>query len=292
MAIARWKVITGATVLTAALALGALPALAEDPPPDSSTEAPTTEASTTTTPTTAAPTTAPTTAPVVTTPPPPPPPPPTVPPPPQGIFVLSSGARGPKVAALQWRLLTLGFWLSGVDSKYGGTTVQAVMAFQKHYGLRRSGNVDQATANLLNQPLSRVASPGRAGGNMFEVDKGTQVGYLIRNGRVEWAVNVSTGSGKNYREFSAKLHKWLSGKAVTPEGSFRIYREKPNGWWEGELGRMYRPKYIYGGVAVHGSGNVPSYPASHGCIRVSTSFMDVVWGFNLMPRGSVVWVHG
>jgi lipoprotein-anchoring transpeptidase ErfK/SrfK len=204
---------------------------------------------------------------------------------------MSAGARGPRVAALQWRLLTLGFWLSGVDSKYGGTTTQAVMAFQKHHGLRRTGNVDQATANLLNSAVARVTSPRGARGTMFEVDKTRQVGYLIRNGRVEWAVNISTGSGKAYREYSAKLRKMVSGKANTPEGTFRVYREKPSGWWEGELGRMYRPKYIYGGVAVHGSGSVPASPVSHGCIRVSTAFMDVIWGYNLMPRGSVVWVH-
>ena len=31
---------------------------------------------------------------------------------------------------------------------------------------------------------------------------------------------------------------------------------------------MYNPLYIVGGIAIHGSLDVPAYPASHGCIRV------------------------
>ena len=35
-----------------------------------------------------------------------------------------------------------------------------------------------------------------------------------------------------------------SGDAVTPEGLFRTTRERPEGWWEGDLGKIYRPKYF------------------------------------------------
>jgi lipoprotein-anchoring transpeptidase ErfK/SrfK len=33
---------------------------------------------------------------------------------------------------------------------------------------------------------------------------------------------------------------------------------------------MYSPWYFYGGYAIHGSSSVPPYPASHGCVRVTT----------------------
>ena len=46
-----------------------------------------------------------------------------------------------------------------------------------------------------------------------------------------------------------------------------------------------------GGVAIHGSTSIPAYPASHGCIRVSTAFMDTVWAYNLIPFRSTVWVY-
>ncbi len=48
---------------------------------------------------------------------------------------------------------------------------------------------------------------------------------------------------------------------------FKFYRRYP-GWREGELGRMWNPVYFNYGVAVHGAGNVPDYPASHGCVRI------------------------
>jgi lipoprotein-anchoring transpeptidase ErfK/SrfK len=42
---------------------------------------------------------------------------------------------------------------------------------------------------------------------------------------------------------------------------------------------------------VHGSNNIPNYPASHGCVRVTTQAMDFIWANNLMPKGMAVWVH-
>ena len=61
------------------------------------------------------------------------------------------------------------------------------------------------------------------------------------------------------------------------DGLHDVYRERPEGWWEGDLGQIYRPKYFVGGVAVHGSNSVPNYPASHGCVRVSVPAMDFIW---------------
>jgi hypothetical protein len=31
---------------------------------------------------------------------------------------------------------------------------------------------------------------------------------------------------------------------------------------------LYYPNYIAGGIAIHGSGSVPAFPDSHGCIRI------------------------
>ncbi|MBK5331921.1 MAG: L,D-transpeptidase, partial [Ilumatobacteraceae bacterium] len=78
---------------------------------------------------------------------------------------------------------------------------------------------------------------------------------------------------------------------VTPEGLFHTTRERPEGWWDGDLGQIYRPKYFVGGIAVHGMTSVPNHPASHGCVRLSTAAMDFIWDQNLMPLHIVVWVH-
>ena len=79
-------------------------------------------------------------------------------------------------------------------------------------------------------------------------------------------------------------HSWLK--------SFAFFRQV-NGWETSHLGRMYRPKYFQpDGFAVHGDTFVPSYPASHGCVRVSLAAIDFIWGQNLAPLGSPVWVYG
>ena len=55
---------------------------------------------------------------------------------------------------IQLRLLQLGFWNTGPDGKYGLTTKQAVMAFQKAEGLSRDGIAGPETQ-------SRLATAGR-----------------------------------------------------------------------------------------------------------------------------------
>ncbi len=202
------------------------------------------------------------------------------------------GSSGDAVKVLQARLLDVGFWVDKVDGHYGTATSQAVMAFQKYYGVSdRSGRVDQATAAAMNAVRVRP-KPQTTVGDLIEVNKKLQVLFVVRKGRAVWTFNTSTGSGHPYTAISHKdLITKLSGDAQTPDGLYKVNRERPVGWWEGELGRLYRPKYFRGGIAVHGSNSIPNHPASHGCVRVSTVAMDFIWAANLMPLGSAVWVH-
>jgi lipoprotein-anchoring transpeptidase ErfK/SrfK len=57
------------------------------------------------------------------------------------------------------------------------------------------------------------------------------------------------------------------------------------------LGDLWRPRYFNGGIAVHGSGSIPGYPASHGCARVSNGAMNMIWANGLMPMGGLVTVY-
>ena len=96
--------------------------------------------------------------------------------------------------------------------------------------------------------------------------------------------NTSTGNGESYIEEDQNSPGTLvEGVSLTPDGFHRVERERPEGWWEGDLGQIYRPKYFVGGVAVHGSNSVPNYPASHGCVRVTIQAMDFIWEKGLMP---------
>jgi peptidoglycan hydrolase-like protein with peptidoglycan-binding domain len=200
----------------------------------------------------------------------------------------SSGAETERI---QLRLLELGFWLGGVDGQYGLTTKQAVMAFQKYVGLNPTGSVDRDTAAFLTAITERARARADSG-TIVEVDKGRQLLFIVHNGATLWVLNTSTGSEIPYEEVNKKdPSKIERGDSVTDNGLFRVNRERPEGWWEGDLGQIYRPKYFNGGIAVHGSNSVPNYPASHGCVRVSVPAMDFIWEQDLMPRGIPVWVH-
>ena len=269
------------------------------------TEPPTTAAPTTTVaPTTAAPTTeaptttvAPTTLPPETTTTLPPETVPALPPgfvvaPPITQVVPAVGkSDGDGTRALQQRLLELGFWLNGVDGDFGTTTRQAVMAFQKYNLLPVTGTVDQATADAINVMPYRARAMTTEG-DIVEINKTAQLLFIVRAGHTDWVLNTSTGNGQPYTEEDQNSPgEMVTGVSLTPEGSFKVNRERAEGWWEGDLGKIYRPKYFRGGIAVHGSGSVPEYPASHGCVRVSVPAMDFIWAADYMPMGTRVWVY-
>ena len=209
----------------------------------------------------------------------------------QPVDAIVAGSSGMSVGRVQQRLIDLGFWVQGVDGGYGRITSQAVMAFQKWAGLpSKSGNVDQATANALNNTLCRPTA-GRSG-DVFEINRTKQIAMVVRSGKVLWVFNVSTGNGKSYDEEDQKnAGQRVIGVATTPLGDYKTYREHDVAKYEGDLGSLYRPKFVVGGVAVHGAQNVPNYPASHGCIRVINPVMDLIWGQNLLPLRSSVWIH-
>lgn len=200
------------------------------------------------------------------------------------------GSSRAAVATLQSRLLALGFWNAGADGGYGLSTTQAVMAFQKWKGLPATTVVDTATAIALNSERCRPAA-GRTG-DYFEVDKSLQIAFVVRGGKVQHVFNVSTGNGESYDEEDQKsAGRRVIGVAITPTGTFRTYREHDTARYEGDLGTLYRPKFVIGGVAVHGAPRVPNYPASHGCIRVANPVMDLIWRQDLLPLRSTVWIH-
>ena len=194
------------------------------------------------------------------------------------------------VRRLQGRLLELGFWNLGPDGEYGLSTKQAVMAFQKWAGLPPTTVTDVATAEALNLVQCGPVA-GRPTGDYFEVDKTRQLAFVVRGGRVLFTFNVSTGNGLDYDEEDRVSGGRVTGVAITPTGEFRVYKERDEAEYKGTLGTLYRPKFVVGGIAVHGSPRIPAYPASHGCIRVANPVMDFIWFANLLPRRAKVWIH-
>jgi len=78
----------------------------------------------------------------------------------------------------------------------------------------------------------------------------------------------------------------------TPVGVFTILQKDKNHhsstYNDAPMPNMNR--LTWSGIALH-AGQLPGYPASHGCVRVSVPAMDWIWDSNLMPMGIPVWVH-
>lgn len=184
--------------------------------------------------------------------------------------------------SLQARLTALGYWLGTPDDGYGLLTEQAVSAFQKVEGLTADGVAGPGTRAALDD-ARRPTTP--AAGDLVEVDKDRQVLFVVRNGTVKWALNVSTGTERPYQ---------VDGRtelADTPPGHWTV-TWAVDGVDVGALGALYRPRYFHpDGIAVHGYSSVPNRPASHGCVRVTEAAMDWLWSGDLLPIGSAVWVH-
>ena len=234
-------------------------------------------------------------------------PPPTLPapiitvPPPQAVVIavapldvplVAVGKKdGAETARVQQRLLDLGFWLQSSQGEYGVTTAQAVMAFQKYVGLEASAAVDEATAQALTSATTKAHGETNTG-TLIEIDKDLQLLFIVQDAVTVWTINVSTGSGIAFKERDKnEWGKWIWGDAQTPDGIFKINREVEKGWRTGDLGDIYRPKYFNKGIGLHGAYQVPNYPASHGCVRMSTPAMDFIWAENLAPMGMKIWVH-
>ena len=194
------------------------------------------------------------------------------------------GASGKQVTALQQRLVDLGYFLPEVDGQFGPATQQAVWALQKAAGLGRDGVVGPKTRKALKRGVRPDATSST--GKVVEIDLARQLLMTVEDGRVTRVLNASSGNGETYEA------KGRTYRASTPRGSFAVYMER-NYLHEStlELGSMYRPKYFHGSFAVHGSGSIPPWPASHGCVRVSNSAMNWLWDTWGMSKGTPVVVY-
>jgi peptidoglycan hydrolase-like protein with peptidoglycan-binding domain len=193
------------------------------------------------------------------------------------------GSRGPVIQDLEQKLASLGYMVGKVDGVFDSATRHGLIAFQKVEGLPRTGRGDPSAIQKLataTPPGPRYSTPA----NHLEVDIARQVVFVVRGGAVTAILPTSTGSNKNFTS-----EGWTR-RAVTPNGQFKVSR-KINGMRISPLGELYKPSYFNGGIAFHGNGSVPTYAASHGCVRLPMPFAD--WFFaNASPPGMVVYVYG
>jgi peptidoglycan hydrolase-like protein with peptidoglycan-binding domain len=173
---------------------------------------------------------------------------------------LKKGSEGPLVMLLESRLAAMNYPCGSVDGKYDYRTKDAVLAFEKYERMKRNGIVtgdvwERLLTASVPQPV--FDKPGRR----IEVDLTRQVLMMIVDNQVIMTIHVSTG------------------KYGTPTGEWRI-RTRIKGWRPTSLGPVWSPSYFMARNAIHGYPSVPTYPASHGCVRtpiwVQNSLIDQI----------------
>jgi len=181
---------------------------------------------------------------------------------------LKDGNRGPSVAALNDLLNNLGF-VSSRGSKYSSATGRAVLAYRKVNNMARK---EKATGSIFKKLAKgkggfKLEYPGA--GKHVEADLSRQVMVLAKKGEVDEIYTISSGAPAT----------------PTIKGKFRFYR-KDAGY--NSLG-MYYSVYFIRGYATHGYHSVPTYPASHGCLR--NPIPDSVHIYNWIDIGDPIYVY-
>jgi lipoprotein-anchoring transpeptidase ErfK/SrfK len=179
------------------------------------------------------------------------------------------------------RLCRLGYWTGPIDGIFDNGSKQALIAFQKIEGRKRTGTLTPAELEAIRQ--AKPPEPLDTTYPHIEIDLKRQVLMFVNEkGYAVSILPVCTGSEKRYLDCG----QWV--RAHTPRGKFIVTR-KIKGWRLSRLGLLYYPNYIHNGIAIHGSLSINTYPASHGCIRIpmfaSKSLSEMT------PVGTIVVVY-
>lgn len=182
---------------------------------------------------------------------------------------MGEGARGPGVWFLQRRLSHLRYAvpMSGI---YEAGTANAVIAYRKVLGLARTSTTGAGLISDLQRSMGTFKVRFPRDGKHVEANLAKQVLAEIEpHGRVY------------------KIYTTSSGKPSTPTvlGRYQVYLKTPGVNSEG----MVDSNYFIRGYAIHGYPEVPTWAASHGCLRVPIEDAPAIFGW--VQVGTIVDVY-
>ena len=160
---------------------------------------------------------------------------------------VGSGSGRKRIHLVQLGLRRLAY-VTSTSGRFDGATGRAVLAFRKTNRMSRTSSVSGKVFEMLLSGHGGFRLKYPNAGKHVEADLSRQVLVLARGGKAERIYHTSTG------------------KASTPTvtGSFKFYRKSPGTNAKG----MVFSSYFIRGYAIHGFKEVPTYSASHGCLRV------------------------
>lgn len=201
------------------------------------------------------------------------------------FWSLSDGFAGSDVEAVQHGLTEAKFYRGPVDGVWNRDLESAVVAFHKFHGVTRTAVWEPGDWERMDTPITGLGVPARpAEPKRLEADLTRQLLFFFDGGELKGIFPISSGGGYTYWSVRNQVHV----RAGTPRGDFPLlwfasgWRvDSTTGWW------LYNYWAFTPHYGLHGYLSVPAYPASHGCVRVTT--WDADW---LAPRLAVgVMIH-
>ncbi len=160
-----------------------------------------------------------------------------------------------------------GYHMGAVTDQVDESTGLAIMALRKVNGLPLSEEYEPSLFKMLLKGEGGFDPVHRGQDRHVEVDLSRQVMALVEDGRATDVFHVSTGA------------------FGTPTGEFSFYSRGPGYNAKG----MYYSVYYSGNYATHGYASVPTYPASHGCVRNPMPY--AVFIYDWISLGDTIYVY-
>jgi lipoprotein-anchoring transpeptidase ErfK/SrfK len=192
----------------------------------------------------------------------------------QAVFAARAAARsvtpgrGMAVVLLKQGLRALGY-PAGNGPALTSKLDRSVLAFRKTNGMARITSAERRVYRMVFAGRGAFKLRYPKAGKHVEADLARQVIALANSGKV--VATYSTSSGKP--------------STPTVLGHFHFYSKAPGTNAKG----MYMSNYFIRGYAVHGYPEVPTYAASHGCLRIPNA--DAVEVFNQINIGESIFVY-
>ncbi|MCW3034641.1 MAG: hypothetical protein QOK19_2666 [Solirubrobacteraceae bacterium] len=172
---------------------------------------------------------------------------------------IGPGSSGQSVRLLQEELSNLHYAVP-TSSVFDEATGRALVAYRKMTKLNRSASAGPEVFRLLSHGAGGFHVRYPHDGRHVEADLSKQVLAEIEpGGRVR------------------RIYTMSSGKPSTPTvvGRFNVYMKEPGTNSHG----MVDSSYFIRGYAIHGYAEVPTYAASHGCLRVPIPDAASIYGW-------------
>jgi lipoprotein-anchoring transpeptidase ErfK/SrfK len=185
------------------------------------------------------------------------------------VRVPNGVGRGAQAKLFNRLLKREGYHVQGTPKKKNWATGLAILAFRKTNGMRRNSKFSKVIFRKLLQGRGGF-KPRYDEGKHVEVDLSRQVMSLIQGDEPQHTFHISSGTSST----------------PTVQGKFHFYLRQA-GY---NAKSMYYSVYFVGGYATHGYDPVPTYPASHGCVRNPIPYSVFIYGW--VQLGMPIYVYG